>query len=91
MIHSLCGGKLRDNQIFDVVKVKFINNPMAGDRPYWYKSSIPLLKVGDILLAPFGKDEREFEATVLRIDKNVNEQCSPIPASKMLFVRAKNQ
>ena len=91
MIHSLCGGKLRDNQIFDVVKVKFINNPMAGDRPYWYKSAIPLLKVGDIVFAPFGKDEREFEATVLRIDKNVNEQCLPMPSSKMAFVRAKNQ
>ena len=91
MIHSLCGGKLRDNQIFDVVKVKFISNPMAGERPYWYKSNIPLLKVGDIVLAPFGKDERVYEAEVLRIDKCVNEQCLPIPASKMSFIRAKNQ
>ncbi|MBE5764218.1 MAG: hypothetical protein E7339_01275 [Clostridiales bacterium] len=83
MIHSLCGGKLRDNQSYDVVKIKFINNPLAGERPYWYKSALPLLKEGDTVLAPFGSGEREYEATVLRIDKNVNEQCLPIPASKM--------
>lgn len=89
MIHSLAGGKLRDNSIFDIAKVKFINNPFALDRPYWYKSNISFLKEGDKVLAPFGKDEILYEAIVVRIDKNVNEQNAPFPASKMVYLSSK--
>lgn len=90
MIHSLAGGKLRDNQIFDVVKVKFINNPLALDRPYWFKSNLVDLKEGDVVFAPFSNDETLYEAKVIRIDKNINEQNTPFPASKMKFLISKN-
>ena len=90
MIHSLAGGKLRDNQIFDVVKVKFINNPFALDRPYWFKSDLVDLKEGDLVLAPFLNNETLYEAKVIRIDKNVNEQNTPFPASKIKFLISKS-
>lgn len=86
MIHSLCGGKLRDNQIFDVVKVKFINNPFSSARPYWFKSDIYGLKEGDKVVAPFGSGDQTYIAEVIRVDKNVNEQNTPIPSSKMQYL-----
>ena len=86
MIHSLCGGKLRDNAVFDVVKIKFTDNPLSGDRPYWYKSDIVGLKVGDNVLAPFGKNEQNYKAEVIRIDRAVNEQNCPFNPSKMLYI-----
>lgn len=87
MIHSLCGGKLRDNQTFDVVKIKFVNNPLSGDRPYWYKSNLIGLKAGDKVLAPFGKNEQDFIAEVIRVDSAVNEQNCPFNPSKMSFIK----
>ena len=89
MIHSLCGGKLRDNQSLDIVKVKFINNPLALDRPYWYKSEIVGLKAGDKVIAPFGKSEEGFVAEVLRVDRGVNEQNCPFNTSKMQYIISK--
>ena len=91
MIHSLCGGKLRDNQIFDIVKVKFLNNPFAGERPYWYKSDIRDLKEGDKVIAPFGAKEEAFIACVIRVDRGVNEQNTPIPASKMQYLISREE
>ena len=86
MIHSLCGGKLRDNQIFDVAKVRFINNPLSGERPYWYKSSLHGLKEGDKVTAPFGKSEQAYIAVVIKIDKNVNEQNAPMVSAKTPYL-----
>lgn len=86
MIHSMCGGALKDNKILSVVKVRFLNNPLSGERPYWYLNAITDLKQGEIVLAPFGKTQTLFKAEVIRVDNGVNEQSFPMPISKMQTV-----
>lgn len=89
MIHSLCGGGLKDNQILTVVKVKFTNNPLAQNRPYWYLTTIIGLSEGEEVLAPFGRDGQTFRAVVLRVDQAVNEQVLPMPLSKMQTITSR--
>ncbi len=86
MIHQMCGGALKDNKILSVVKVKFINNPLCLDRPYWYLNEIVGLKQGELVLAPFGKNQTLYKAEVIRVDNGVNQQSFPMPISKMQTV-----
>lgn len=86
MIHSMCGGGLKDNQVLTLAKIKFIDNPYAQDRPYWYICNIFGVKSGDTVTAPFnslGGAYNVYKATVLRVDSNVNEQTSPVPIKHM--------
>lgn len=86
MIHSMCGGGLKDNQVLPLAKIKFIDNPYAQDRPYWYICNIFGVKSGDTVTAPFnglGGVYNVYKATVLRVDSNVNEQTSPVPIKHM--------
>lgn len=86
MIHQMCGGGLKNNQVICVIKVKFLNNPLALDRPYWYLNEIVNLQQGEKVYAPFGKNETEYIAEVLRVDNGVNEQSFPMSISKMQTV-----
>lgn len=91
MIHSMCGGGLKDNEILSFAKVTFDNNPLAENRPYWYKNSVRGLKAGDKVLAPFGRDGKDFVATVVRVDI-ASEQTPPLPLSRMgtITIKAEN-
>lgn len=84
MIHSMCGGGLKNNEILSFAKVKFCEEsaPAGVDcsRPYWFISEIPLLKAGDKVLAPIG--EKSYEAVVLRVDLS-SEQTPPFPIKSM--------
>ena len=82
MIHSMCGGELKDNEVISFVKIEFIDNPLAEKRPYWYKSAVPGLTTGDKVLAPFGKNDLEYAAVVIRVDR-VSEQTPPMPVARM--------
>ena len=79
MIHSLAGGIVSEVKVADFAKVE-----IDGEGKFWYISKIADLKEGDFVLVPFGKNLAETKAKVLRIDKNVSSQASPIP-----FGRAK--
>lgn len=86
MIHSMCGGGLKDNEIFSFAKVKFVAEKLPcgvdGERPYWFISEIPLLKQGDKVLAPVGMSDVPCEAVVLRVDR-ASEQTPPFPIKTM--------
>ena len=86
MIHSMCGGALKDNKILSVAKVQFINNPLAQNRPYWYLNGIVGLQQDQVVLAPFGQSQTLYEARVLRVDNGVNEQSFPMPVKKMQWI-----
>lgn len=75
MIHSLSGGIIKDKKIFDLAKVEIIDDYYSGI--YWYISKIKNLKEGDFVLVPF-KDILKLKAKVLKIDKNVSEDVSPV-------------
>ena len=78
MIHSLAGGVVKESQFFDFVKVK-----IDDGSSFWFINDIFDLKIGDCVLAPIGKNEVLTKAVVVRIDKNVNGQTSPIPLKRM--------
>lgn len=85
MIHSMCGGGLKDNEVISFAKVVFEDNPLADKRPYWCKNDIIGLKAGDKVAVSFGKNGNEFVATVVRVDL-ASEQTPPVSLSRMASV-----
>ena len=81
MIHSLAGGKIQDVQNSDYAKVQLTQGNLAG-KIFWYKTKIADLKVGDDVIVPFGPDNMRVAGKVVKIDKNVSSQVSPIPAKR---------
>lgn len=77
MIHSLAGGILSENTPKNFAKVELLGDYYTGT--FWFVFDLPQLKVGDTVLVPFGKQNILTKGKVLRIDKNVSPQASPIP------------
>ncbi len=77
MIHSLAGGKLRDIEYADFVKVQIIDK----DPPqiYWYTTDIIDLKIGDKVLVPYGANNILVEGVIQKIERNLNSQNAPMP------------
>lgn len=71
----MSGGVIREKKFCDFAKVK-----TETDQICWFVSTIFDLKVGDWVVVSFGKEK--VKAQVLRIDKNVSEQMSPIPMKR---------
>ena len=80
MIHSLAGGDIKKIKVNNFATVELLEGISKGSI-YWYITKIDGLKEGDIVLVPFGKLNSLTKAKVLRIDKNVSSQASPIPTS----------
>lgn len=79
MIHSCAGGVIRDKKLFTLAKVEILS---TGDIR-WYISNLPLLEVDDEVIVPFGRENVETRAKVLRVDHDVSEQVTPIPARRL--------
>ncbi len=82
MIHSLAGGVIKTNGVYDFAKVRFLEPPY-NDRPYWYLCPFPLAKVGDFAYAPVGRDGNERRAEIIKMERGVNEQCAPVPMNRI--------
>lgn len=82
MIHSMAGGELKFNQHFDFAKVEIIEGEDIG-LIFWFISPFSNLQIGNKVLVPLGKNNKEVKAKVLRIDKNISEQSSPLPIKRM--------
>ncbi len=82
MIHSMAGGELKFNQHFDFAKVEIIEGEDIG-LIFWFISPFSNLQIGNKVLVPLGKNNKEVKAKVLRIDKNISEQSSPFPIKRM--------
>ncbi|MBQ8468143.1 MAG: hypothetical protein IJ542_00095 [Clostridia bacterium] len=72
----MAGGNLSKVTYNDFAKVKITSGMFAGDI-YWYLS-IPDAKVGDKVIVPLGANNTLFEGEILRIDKGVSSQMSPV-------------
>ena len=79
MIHSCAGGVIRDKKSFNLAKVEILQ---TGELR-WYISNLPLLEVGDEVIVPIGRENVEVRAKVLRIDKGVSEQVTPVPCKSL--------
>ena len=82
MIHSLSGGELKNNKVYDFAKVKIIEGEHEGEICF-YISNLSNLKINDLVLVPIGFPSKNAKSKVLRIDKNINEQMAPFPIKKM--------
>ena len=77
MIHSLAGGEIKVNEPVDFAKVKIIEKNQIA----WYLCThLPQLKQGDKVSVPY--NEELVEAVVLRVDKGVSPQVTPIPLKR---------
>ena len=79
MIHSLAGGDVTFNDNLDFAKVKLLDGLDKGNI-CWYITNIIDLKVGDIVLVPYGRSN--VQAEVLRIDKNVSVLNAPVSVKR---------
>ena len=86
MIHSLAGGILSQTESSDFVKVEIVDNLTEGF--FWYKSDIIGLKEGDNVLVPFGRLDTLVKGKVIRIDKNVSSQNSPVPFKRAKYINS---
>lgn len=80
MIHSLAGGELGKTRYADFAKVEILTKPFVGDI-YWY-IACGSEKIEDIVIVPLGKNNVLVQGRVIRIDKNISSQVSPVPFSK---------
>lgn len=71
MIHSLSGGIVKGAKYNDFAKIE-----IPGEGIFWYIDPFGL-SAGDCAIVPFGK--KLVEGEILRIDKHVSSQASPIP------------
>ncbi len=86
MIHSCAGGVYKESNYEDYAKVQIVDEGEVKGKIIWYKSNISDLQVGDIVLVPYGKNNHQFFAMVLKVDKNVNEQVAPIPSKIAKYI-----
>ncbi len=78
MIHSCAGGVVRDRKYFDFAKVEILSTGEVK----WYICNLPLIMAGDVVIVPYGKENVREKAKVLRVDRSVSEQVSPVPARR---------
>ena len=81
MIHSLAGGKIKDLDFADFVKVEILEGLDAG-KIMWFITDIIELNVGDKVLVPVGFSNSPTVAKVLKIERNLSSQLSPIPIKR---------
>ena len=84
MIHSMSGGVIKDPGAYTFVKIAFDDDP--ENTPHWYISDFSD-EAGDRVSAPRGRADMPARATVLRVEKNVSGQVTPVPlrsAKKLL-------
>ena len=71
MIHSLSGGILSENSLVDFAKVE------TTEGTFWFNSTGFKLNIGDNVLVPLNGNT--LQGKVIRVDKNLSPQVTPIP------------
>lgn len=74
MIHSMSGGVIKDAGSYTFVKVAFDGESVS----YWYISEMEVSE-GDMVKVPRGASGTPTVGTVVRVERGVNGQVTPIP------------
>ncbi len=80
MIHSLAGGELKNEKIFNLAKLEF--EDLQGQY-FWYIFENIKLEQGDFVLAPFGIIDNLKPAKVIKVEYNVNSKNFTIPYKRL--------
>ena len=86
MIHSMAGGRLGAYKTADFAKVKITEGENTGAVAFYICSHLNL-EEGDIALVPYASEQ--VRAQILRVDKNVSSDRSPVPFSRAKKVISK--
>lgn len=87
MIHSLAGGKIKDLEFADFVKVRF---EVAGEQKLgWYITDIVDLQVGSSVEIPYGYPPKQIIGTVQKIERNLSNQVAPVPIKRAKYITKK--
>lgn len=81
----MAGGKLGNVEFSDFAKIEILQGNLSG-KLFWYRSNFSELKLNDEVLVPFGNNNLKVLGKVVRIDKMVSSQNSPVPFSKAKFI-----
>lgn len=81
MIHSMAGGKIGNVEFSDYAKVELLQGNLKG-KMFWYRSPFANLELNDEVIVPFGNEGLKVLGKVVRIDRAVSSQNSPVPSSK---------
>ncbi len=84
MIHSLAGGKIRELDYADFVKVKV---DYMKEKICWYITDLLDLEIGDKVYVDFAG--KKLEAEVLLIKRNVSSQVAPVPIKRAKYIIGK--
>lgn len=84
MIHSLAGGKIKDLEFADFVKVKF--DYLGETKLGWYITDIIDLAINDKVIIPYGYANIELAGQVEKIERNVSSQVAPIPIKRAKYI-----
>ena len=79
MIHSMAGGRLGAYKVADFAKVKITEGENQGAVAFYICTHLNLAD-GDIVLVSY--NETNVRAQVLRVDKNISSDRSPVPISR---------
>lgn len=80
MIHSMAGGDIKNLRYADFAKVEILEGESVGSK-FFYLSIDGVIE-GMVVLVPVGVNNVPTKAKVLRVDKNVNSQVSPVPIKR---------
>ena len=84
MIHSLAGGKLKDLDYADFVKVKF---EYSGEEKIgWFVTDIIDINIGDTVIIPYGFPVVEIRGIVQKIERNLSSQVAPVPIKRAKYI-----
>ena len=85
MIHSLAGGKIKDLDFADFVKVEILEGLDAG-KIMWFITDILDLAANNNVLVPLGFGNTPTLAKVLKIERNLSSHVAPIPIKKAKMI-----
>lgn len=74
MIHSLAGGEIKQQKIFDIVKVKILEN----NEEMLFICEDKKIKINDFVLVPYGFIDEPAKAQVIEVKTNVNSNNFPL-------------
>lgn len=83
MIHSLAGGKIKDLEFADFVKVRF--EYLGESRVGWFITDLFDLAVGDSVVVPYGP-HTEVQGVVEKIERNLSNQTAPLPLNRAKYI-----
>ena len=87
MIHSLAGGEIKENALYNFALVEIKDNfsPSVSIK-LWYLFEAELVTVGDRVIVPLGERNTQKEGVVTRVLKALVKGRTPVPVNQAKYI-----